>query len=151
PRACPAGLVRGRGRLVRRPGRRLLLGRDPLGPPRSPRGLALRRRRHRRGLGSRRRIRRDPGEASAAPLCAGPRVMSAEAHGLHIAWARLFLRAAASSGVTDVVLSPGSRSTPLAVAAALTSDLRVHVVIDERTAAFFALGQARVTGRPSLL
>lgn len=70
---------------------------------------------------------------------------------LHIAWARLFLHAAASSGVTEVVLSPGSRSTPLAVAAATTPGLRVHVVVDERSAGFFALGQARVTGRPSLL
>jgi len=70
---------------------------------------------------------------------------------LHIAWARLFLRAVTSAGVTDLVLSPGSRSTPLALAAAETPELRVHVVVDERAAAFFALGQARVTRRPSLL
>jgi 2-succinyl-5-enolpyruvyl-6-hydroxy-3-cyclohexene-1-carboxylate synthase len=70
---------------------------------------------------------------------------------LHIAWARLFLRAAASAGVTEVVLSPGSRSTPLAVAAAEEPGVRLHVIVDERSAAFFALGQARVTGRPSLL
>ena len=70
---------------------------------------------------------------------------------LHTAWARLFLRAAASAGVTDVVLSPGSRSTPLALAAAGEPRLRLHVIVDERAAAFFALGQARVTGRPSML
>lgn len=70
---------------------------------------------------------------------------------LHLAWARLFLRSAAAAGVTDVVLSPGSRSTPLTIAAAETSELRAHVIVDERSAAFFALGQARVTGRPSLL
>jgi 2-succinyl-5-enolpyruvyl-6-hydroxy-3-cyclohexene-1-carboxylate synthase len=70
---------------------------------------------------------------------------------LHIAWARLFLHAAATTGVTEAVLSPGSRSTPLAIAAAMTPGLRVHVVVDERSAGFFALGQARVTGRPSLL
>jgi 2-succinyl-5-enolpyruvyl-6-hydroxy-3-cyclohexene-1-carboxylate synthase len=70
---------------------------------------------------------------------------------LHIAWAELFLRAASLAGVTDVVLSPGSRSTPLAIAAATAPALRTHVIIDERSAAFFALGQARVTGRPSLL
>ena len=70
---------------------------------------------------------------------------------LHLAWARLFLRSAAAAGVTDVVLSPGSRSTPLTIAAATTSELRAHVIVDERGAAFFALGQARVTGRPSLL
>ena len=70
---------------------------------------------------------------------------------LHLAWARLFLRSVAAAGVTDVVLSPGSRSTPLTIAAATTSELRAHVIVDERGAAFFALGQARVTGRPSLL
>ena len=70
---------------------------------------------------------------------------------LHLARARLFLRSAAAAGVTDVVLSPGSRSTPLTIAAATTSEIRAHVIVDERSAAFFALGQARVTGRPSLL
>ena len=70
---------------------------------------------------------------------------------LHVAWAKLFLRAAACAGVTEVVLSPGSRSTPLAIAAAAEPKLRLHVIVDERAAAFFALGQARVTGRPSLL
>jgi 2-succinyl-5-enolpyruvyl-6-hydroxy-3-cyclohexene-1-carboxylate synthase len=73
------------------------------------------------------------------------------ASNLHLAWARLFLRAAASSGVTDVVLSPGSRSTPLAIAALESASLRTEVIVDERSAAFYALGQARVTGRPSLL
>lgn len=70
---------------------------------------------------------------------------------LHMAWARLFLRSLASSGVRDVVLSPGSRSTPLALAAAESQELRCHVIVDERSAGFFALGQARASGRPSLL
>jgi 2-succinyl-5-enolpyruvyl-6-hydroxy-3-cyclohexene-1-carboxylate synthase len=70
---------------------------------------------------------------------------------LHVAWAELFVRSLLASGVTDVVLSPGSRSTPFAVALAREKALRVHVVIDERAAAFVAVGQARVTGRPSLL
>ncbi|HZF47932.1 MAG TPA: 2-succinyl-5-enolpyruvyl-6-hydroxy-3-cyclohexene-1-carboxylic-acid synthase [Polyangiaceae bacterium] len=70
---------------------------------------------------------------------------------LHTAWARLFLRAAASAGVRDVVLSPGSRSTPLALAAAESGEVRCHVIVDERSAGFFALGQARASGRPSML
>ncbi len=69
---------------------------------------------------------------------------------LHVAWSQLLFRGFAAAGVTDVVVSPGSRSTPLALAAA-ESGLRLHVVIDERQAAFFALGQARITGRPSVV
>lgn len=55
-------------------------------------------------------------------------------------------------GVRDVVLSPGSRSQALALAAATFADeggLRVHVRIDERVAGFTALGIARETGVPA--
>ncbi len=51
-------------------------------------------------------------------------------------------------GLTDVVLCPGSRSTPLALAVANREDLTVHVRLDERGAGFFALGRSRATGRP---
>lgn len=55
-------------------------------------------------------------------------------------------------GVTDVVLSPGSRSAALALeaaAAAAKLELRVHVRIDERVAAFVALGIGKATGIPA--
>ncbi|WP_265520534.1 2-succinyl-5-enolpyruvyl-6-hydroxy-3-cyclohexene-1-carboxylic-acid synthase [Oerskovia flava] len=51
-----------------------------------------------------------------------------------------------AGGVADVVLAPGSRSAPLAYAVAEAADagrLRLHVRIDERSAAFLALGLAR--------
>ncbi|HEV2754470.1 MAG TPA: 2-succinyl-5-enolpyruvyl-6-hydroxy-3-cyclohexene-1-carboxylic-acid synthase [Actinomycetota bacterium] len=53
-------------------------------------------------------------------------------------------------GVRHVCLSPGSRSTPLAVAALSDDRLRVHVSIDERSSAFLALGIARATGVPAV-
>ncbi|HEX9546881.1 MAG TPA: 2-succinyl-5-enolpyruvyl-6-hydroxy-3-cyclohexene-1-carboxylic-acid synthase, partial [Acidimicrobiales bacterium] len=66
-------------------------------------------------------------------------------------WARLLLSSLADAGVRDVVLSPGSRSTPFMVAATNEPRLVCYDSIDERAGGFFALGQARVTGRASLL
>lgn len=54
----------------------------------------------------------------------------------------------ARGGMTDVVVCPGSRSTPLVLAALGTSPLRVHVRLDERSAGFFAIGRALATGQP---
>ena len=53
-------------------------------------------------------------------------------------------------GVRDVVVSPGSRSTPLAMVA-WKSEMRLFVDVDERGAAFFALGLAKAAGRPVCL
>lgn len=51
-------------------------------------------------------------------------------------------------GLTDVVVAPGSRSAPLAMAAYGFPRLRLHVRIDERSASFLALGLAKRSGRP---
>ncbi len=77
--------------------------------------------------------------------------MSPAPSNLHLAWARLLFRALATAGVRHVVISPGSRSTPLVLAAAAEEAVTCHTIIDERSAAFFALGQARVTGKPTVL
>ncbi|MHB1974457.1 MAG: 2-succinyl-5-enolpyruvyl-6-hydroxy-3-cyclohexene-1-carboxylic-acid synthase [Acidimicrobiales bacterium] len=55
------------------------------------------------------------------------------------------------SGVRDAVLCPGSRSAPLAAALLAREDLRVHVRLDERSAAFFAIGCALGSGRPAVV
>ncbi len=56
-----------------------------------------------------------------------------------------------ATGATHVVLSPGSRSSPLAAAANACDAFTVSVLVDERSAAFFALGLARLSGRPAIL
>lgn len=56
-----------------------------------------------------------------------------------------------ATGVKNVVISPGSRSTPLAMLMAEHPDLRVYVNVDERSAAFFALGMAKATQVPVVL
>ena len=70
---------------------------------------------------------------------------------LHIEWARLFVDSLAASGVEWIVVSPGARSMPLALAALESDRLRVQIAIDERSGGFFGLGVARATGRPAAL
>lgn len=70
---------------------------------------------------------------------------------LNALWARVLLSALHRSGVRDVCVTPGSRSTPLAYAAHTHEGLRTTVHIDERAAAFFALGLAKATRRPVAL
>lgn len=74
-----------------------------------------------------------------------------EAPNINLLWAGLLLEELRRCGVEHVVISPGSRSSPLTVAAARTSGLRSHVHFDERGAAFFALGLARAQMRPVAL
>ena len=56
-----------------------------------------------------------------------------------------------NGGVKSVVVSPGSRSTPLAYAFASTEALTVHMHVDERSAGFFALGLAKASQEPVVL
>jgi len=52
------------------------------------------------------------------------------------------------SGVTDAVVCPGSRSTPMTLALGGSGGLRTHVRLDERGAGFYAVGLASAGGRP---
>ena len=65
--------------------------------------------------------------------------------------ARVIVRQIVQAGITDAVLAPGSRNAPLSIAfyqAEQAGLIRLHVKIDERGAAFFALGLTKATGRP---
>jgi len=66
-------------------------------------------------------------------------------------WGRVLIDELARSGVRHAVIAPGSRSTPLAFAAADHPDVSDLSVIDERSAAFVALGLARATGWPAVV
>lgn len=56
-----------------------------------------------------------------------------------------------ADGVTHAMVSPGSRSTPMALALAAHPAIRLEVFHDERTAGFAALGAGLATGRPALV
>ena len=67
------------------------------------------------------------------------------------AWGALTMEVLARLGIETVVTSPGSRSTPLTVAAARNPRIEALSILDERSAGFFALGLAKRTRRPVAL
>ncbi|MEA5622307.1 2-succinyl-5-enolpyruvyl-6-hydroxy-3-cyclohexene-1-carboxylic-acid synthase [Nostoc sp. UHCC 0251] len=67
-------------------------------------------------------------------------------------WAYILTETLKRLGLTCAIICPGSRSTPLAVAFAQQApEIEAISILDERSAAFFALGQAKATGRPVVL
>ena len=83
-------------------------------------------------------------EASSSPSAPVPSAPNAST-----AQARVLVDELARGGLTDFVLSPGSRSAPFAFALDAEPRIRLHVHPDERSAAFVALGIAHATGRPA--
>lgn len=60
---------------------------------------------------------------------------------------RLLVALCKAKGLTDIIISPGSRNAPLVIEFARDADFTCYVVPDERSAAFLALGMAQQTGR----
>jgi 2-succinyl-5-enolpyruvyl-6-hydroxy-3-cyclohexene-1-carboxylate synthase len=67
------------------------------------------------------------------------------------ALASAFAEELARGGLRHAVVSPGSRSTPLAVALWRQAEIEVTVILDERSAGFFAIGAAQASGEPVAL
>lgn len=59
-----------------------------------------------------------------------------------------FVAELVQAGITEVVVSPGSRSTPMAMVMAEHPELHLYIHVDERSAAFFALGMAKASKKP---
>lgn len=73
--------------------------------------------------------------------------MSIDFRNTNSVWASILVETLKKLGLTTAIICPGSRSTPLAVAFA-QSDIEAIPVLDERSAAFFALGIAKKSGLP---
>lgn len=67
------------------------------------------------------------------------------------AFTATFVQQLADSGLRHAVVSPGSRSTPLAVVLKQHPDIKVWMNLDERSAGFFALGMAKAYQKPVIL
>jgi 2-succinyl-5-enolpyruvyl-6-hydroxy-3-cyclohexene-1-carboxylate synthase len=65
-----------------------------------------------------------------------------------LAYATTLLNELVRGGVTHMCMTPGSRSTPIALAAARHPGITLHVHVDERASAFFGLGIAASSGKP---
>ena len=70
---------------------------------------------------------------------------------LNYLWSLSIIHAYSSAGVQHAVISPGSRSTPITVACDRHADITTWVQVDERSAAFFALGLAISSRKPVIL
>jgi 2-succinyl-5-enolpyruvyl-6-hydroxy-3-cyclohexene-1-carboxylate synthase len=66
-------------------------------------------------------------------------------------WGYLIVEELVRNGANYFVISPGSRSTPLTVAVAQSQQANKIICLDERAAAFHAIGYARATGNPAVL
>ena len=77
--------------------------------------------------------------------------MSINFNNTNSVWASILTETLKRLGLTTAIICPGSRSTPLTVAFAQQNEVEAIPILDERSAAFFALGIAKRTGIPVAL
>ncbi|MEL6822075.1 MAG: 2-succinyl-5-enolpyruvyl-6-hydroxy-3-cyclohexene-1-carboxylic-acid synthase, partial [Calditrichota bacterium] len=77
--------------------------------------------------------------------------MTLKSANINALWGKLLIEELVRHDITRFYISPGSRSTPLTIAAAENQSTNCNICLDERAAAFRALGFSRATGRPAVL
>ncbi|WP_052293761.1 2-succinyl-5-enolpyruvyl-6-hydroxy-3-cyclohexene-1-carboxylic-acid synthase [Azospirillum sp. B510] len=70
---------------------------------------------------------------------------------LNFTWSAFLIDSLVEAGCTHAVMCPGAQMAPLALACRANPKLKVSIVIDERSAGFFALGLSSVTQKPTIL
>lgn len=90
------------------------------------------------------------GPMTARPIDPG-RAADVRAADVQARWCATLVDEWIELGVRHALVAPGSRSTPLAVALVARPELRVEVFLDERSAAFAALGVGIASGRPAVV
>lgn len=78
-------------------------------------------------------------------------MLELDSQNLNFYWCTKFVRVLYEQGVRKVVISPGSRSTSLTLAFAAHPGFKKYIIIDERSAAFTALGIGKGSGVPACL
>lgn len=84
-------------------------------------------------------------------MSAPPVQTSSNSAALSVLWAAALIDGLVRAGLRRAVISPGARSTPLTLAALRRPELQCHIIVDERSAGFFALGLARAEKIPAAL
>jgi len=77
--------------------------------------------------------------------------MNLDFRNVNTLWSSVLVETLSCLGVTTAVICPGSRSSPLTVAFAKHPAIEAIPILDERSAAFFALGRGKITGMPTAL
>ena len=68
-----------------------------------------------------------------------------------IALAQSIIEICLAKGITNIIISPGSRNAPLTIGFAQNPNFKSYSIADERCAAFFALGIAQQTKQPTAI
>lgn len=103
-------------------------------------------------------VRVTQASASAPPAAAPVEVDNTTFRGivsgdaeLNFTWSAFLIDSLVEVGCTHAVMCPGAQMAPLALACRANPKLKVSVIIDERSAGFFALGLSSVTQKPTIL